>query len=53
MIRVRFWGTRGSVHWNNQRESATDRFVKNLASSAARSIGTALVRGLLGSLTRR
>ena len=36
-----------------QRESATDRFVKNLASSAARSIGTALVRGLLGSLTRR
>jgi uncharacterized protein len=44
-----------------ERESATDRFVKNAASSVgrtlgsqvARSIGNALVRGLLGSLTRR
>ncbi|MBI2720411.1 MAG: DUF853 family protein [Rhizobiales bacterium] len=36
-----------------QRETATDRFVKNLASSAARSLGTALVRGILGGLTRR
>jgi hypothetical protein len=43
------------------RESATDRFVKNVAgsvgrqlgSSVARSIGNALVRGLLGGLTRR
>ena len=42
------------------RETATDRFVKNIAgsvgrtvgSSVARSIGTALVRGILGSLTR-
>jgi uncharacterized protein len=44
-----------------ERESATDRFVKNAASSVgrtlgsqvARSIGSALVRGILGSLTRR
>ncbi len=44
-----------------ERESATDRFVKNAASSVgrtlgsqvARSIGNALVRGILGSLTRR
>jgi uncharacterized protein len=44
-----------------ERESATDRFVKNaassigrqLGSSVARSIGNALVRGILGSLTRR
>jgi uncharacterized protein len=44
-----------------ERESATDRFVKNAASSVgrtlgsqvARSIGNAIVRGILGSLTRR
>jgi len=44
-----------------ERESATDRFVKNVASSVgrqvgtsvARSIGNALVRGILGSLTRK
>ena len=44
-----------------ERESATDRFVKNMAgtvgrqlgSSVARSIGNALVRGILGGLTRR
>ena len=44
-----------------ERESATDRFVKNMAgsvgrqlgSSVARSVGNALVRGILGSLTRR
>jgi uncharacterized protein len=44
-----------------QRESATDRFVKNVAGSVgrqiggtiARQIGNALVRGILGSLTRR
>jgi DNA helicase HerA-like ATPase len=35
------------------RDSATDRFVKNLASSAARQIGSALVRGILGGLMRR
>jgi hypothetical protein len=42
-------------------QSATDRFVKNMASSVgrqlgtqvARSIGNALVRGILGGLTRR
>jgi uncharacterized protein len=42
-------------------ESATDKFVKNVAgsvgrqlgTSVARSIGNALVRGLLGGLTRR
>ena len=42
------------------RETATDRFVKNVASSVgrtvgssvARSIGNALVRGILGSLSR-
>ena len=44
-----------------ERESATDRFVKNVASSVgrqlgttvARSIGNALIRGILGGLTRR
>ena len=40
-----------------ERESATDKFVKSVAVSVgrqvARSIGTALVRGILGSLTRR
>ena len=43
-----------------RRETATDRFVKNIAgsvgrtvgSTVARSIGNALVRGILGSLTR-
>ncbi len=44
-----------------EKESATDRFVKNVAgsvgrqlgSTVARSIGNALVRGILGGLTRR
>ncbi len=36
-----------------ERDSATDRFIKNAASSIGRSIGSALVRGILGSLTRR
>ena len=44
-----------------ERETATDRFIKNAASSVgrqlgtsvARSIGNALVRGILGGLTRR
>ena len=43
-----------------ERESATDRFVKNVAgsvgrqlgTSVARSIGNALVRGILGGITR-
>ena len=44
-----------------ERESATDRFIKNAASSVgrqlgtsvARSIGNAIVRGILGGFTRR
>ncbi len=44
-----------------ERESATDRFIKNaagsvgrqLGSTVARSIGNAIVRGILGGLTRR
>jgi uncharacterized protein len=44
-----------------QRESATDRFIKNVAgsvgrslgSSVARQLGNALVRGILGGLTKR
>jgi hypothetical protein len=34
------------------RESATERFVKNLAGTVARQVGRALVRGILGSLRR-
>ena len=34
-------------------QSATDRFVKNMASTVGRQLGTALVRGILGSLTGR
>jgi uncharacterized protein len=44
-----------------ERESASDRFVKNVAgtmgrqlgSTLIRTVGNALVRGILGSLTRR
>ncbi len=36
-----------------ERESATDRFVKNAASSIGRQLGSALVRGILGGLLRR
>jgi len=36
-----------------QRDTATDRFVKNAASSIGRQLGSALVRGILGGLTRR
>ena len=36
-----------------QPQSATDRFVKNMASSVGRSVGNALVRGILGRLMRR
>ncbi len=36
-----------------KRQSATERFVKNMASSVGRQLGNALVRGLLGSLLRR
>jgi hypothetical protein len=35
------------------RETATDRFVKNVAASVGRQLGAALVRGILGGLTRR
>jgi hypothetical protein len=35
-----------------QRESATDRFIKNAAGSIGRSLGSALVRGVLGGLMR-
>lgn len=34
------------------RETATDRFVKNLAGTAGRQIGNMIVRGILGSLKR-
>ena len=45
----------------SQRESATDRFVKNVAGSVGRTLGTsvarqlgnALIRGILGGLTRK
>ena len=36
-----------------QRQTATERFVKNMASSVGRQLGSAIVRGLLGSLLRR
>lgn len=35
------------------RETATDRFVKNMASTAGRQIGSMIIRGILGGLTRR
>ena len=34
------------------RETATDRFVKNLAGTAGRQIGNMIIRGILGSLKR-
>ena len=36
-----------------RRESATQRFIKNLAGTVGRQVGNALVRGILGSLRRR
>ena len=36
-----------------QRETATDRFVKNMASTAGRQIGNMIIRGILGGLTRK
>ncbi len=36
-----------------ERESATDRFIKNAASSVGRQLGNALIRGILGGLMRR
>jgi DNA helicase HerA-like ATPase len=36
-----------------QRESATDRFVKNIAGSVGRQLGSILIRGILGGFTRR
>ncbi len=42
---------------SRSRDTATDRFVKNVAGSLgttiARSVGNALVRGILGGLTRK
>ncbi len=35
------------------RETATDRFIKNMASTAGRQIGNMIIRGILGGLTRR
>jgi DNA helicase HerA-like ATPase len=35
------------------RETASERFVKNLASSAGRQIGNMIIRGILGGLSRR
>jgi hypothetical protein len=35
------------------RETATDRFVKNMASTAGRQIGSMIIRGILGGLTRK
>ena len=36
-----------------KRQTATERFVKNMASSVGRQLGNALIRGLLGGLLRR
>jgi DNA helicase HerA-like ATPase len=52
--------TRASAS-GSQRETATDRFVKNVAGSVGRTLGTsvarqlgnALIRGILGGLTRK
>ena len=44
---------RASTSSARQPQSATDRFVKNMASSVGRSVGNALIRGILGSLMRR
>ncbi|MFN4141485.1 helicase HerA-like domain-containing protein [Aestuariivirga sp.] len=37
----------------SSRESATDRFIKNMAGTAGRQIGNMIIRGILGSLSRR
>ncbi len=42
----------GSSRRSSSRETATDRFLKNLASAVGRQIGHALVRGILGGLKR-
>ena len=60
-VRAAKAGPRASSTPPRERESATDRFVKNMAgtvgrqlgTSIARSIGNALVRGILGGLTKR
>ena len=36
-----------------QPQSGLDRFTKNMLGSVGRSLGNALVRGILGGLTRR
>jgi len=38
---------------SSRRESATQRFIKNLAGTVGRQVGNALVRGILGSLRRK
>ena len=38
---------------SRSRESATERFVKNVAGTVGRQVGNAIVRGILGSLLRR
>ncbi len=43
---------RASRPRGRQRQSASERFFKNLAGSVGRQIGSALVRGILGSLRR-
>jgi hypothetical protein len=43
---------RASRPRGRQRQTATERFFKNLASSVGRQVGSALVRGILGSLRR-
>ena len=52
-----YWNYYQNNRWKLYNRTATDKFVKSVAVSVgrqvARSIGTALVRGILGSLTRR
>ena len=42
-----------SARTSSRRESATQRFIKNLAGTVGRQVGNALVRGILGSLRRK
>ena len=41
-----------STRSSRGRQSATERFIKNLAGTVGRQVGNALVRGILGSLRR-
>ena len=38
---------------SRHRETATERFVKNVAGSVGRQVGNAIIRGILGSVLRR